>query len=107
MPGISASKRSQVDAMLRPSARILYRPFDMKNHAKSNSAAIFEVFSRLAESVVSRVGFFHTKMGLQDAPEKLPGNPRTASCVAGASKLWPKAVHETERIEQLHPPLPF
>eukprot|EP00435_Cladocopium_sp_Y103_P007897 s4585_g2.t1 len=39
---------------LPPEHRILYRPFDMKNHAKSNSA-IDEVFSRLAESVVSRV----------------------------------------------------
>eukprot|EP00439_Symbiodinium_sp_Y106_P070216 s2883_g12.t1 len=48
---------------------ILYRPFDMKNHAKSNPT-IYEVFARLAESVVTRVGFFHTKTGLQGRPER-------------------------------------
>jgi len=65
---------------LPPEHRILYRPFDMKNHAKSNSA-IFEVFSRLAESAVSRVGFFHTKMGLQGMPEKLQTGVVRTNCV--------------------------
>ena len=60
--------------------RILYRPFDMKNHAKSNPT-IYEVFARLAESVVTRVGFFHTKTGLQGRPERLQNGVVRTNCV--------------------------
>ncbi|CAE7339720.1 Fig4 [Symbiodinium natans] len=60
--------------------RILYRPFDMKNHAKSNPT-IYEVFARLAESVVTRVGFFHTKAGLQGQPERLQNGVVRTNCV--------------------------
>ncbi|CAJ1386688.1 unnamed protein product [Effrenium voratum] len=65
---------------LPPEVRIMYRPFDMKNHAKSNNS-IFEVFSRLAESVVTRVGFFHTKLGLEGKPERLQNGVVRTNCV--------------------------
>ncbi|CAE7733427.1 Fig4, partial [Symbiodinium pilosum] len=60
--------------------RILYRPFDMKNHAKSNPT-IYEVFARLAESVVTRVGFFHTNEGLQGRPQRLQNGVVRTNCV--------------------------
>lgn len=52
----------------------------MKNHAKSNPT-IYEVFARLAESVVTRVGFFHTKTGLQGRPERLQNGMVRTNCV--------------------------
>lgn len=64
---------------LPASKRILYRPFDMKNHAKSNS--IFEVFPRLAETVVKRVGFFHTSSGLPQTPHQVQSGVARTNCV--------------------------
>ncbi|CAE8639896.1 unnamed protein product, partial [Polarella glacialis] len=59
--------------------RILYRPFDMKSHAKSNP--IYEIFARLAESVIMRVGFFHTSKGLYGKPERLQSGVVRTNCV--------------------------
>lgn len=64
---------------LPPKLRILYRPFDMKNHAKSSP--IYEVFARLAESVVVRVGFFHTSNGLLQKPERVQSGVVRTNCV--------------------------
>lgn len=59
--------------------RILYKSFDVKNYAKSNS--IFDYFSRLAESVVSRVGFLHTSQGVYGKPEKIQNGVVRTNCV--------------------------
>eukprot|EP00929_Paragymnodinium_shiwhaense_P054591 TRINITY_DN2736_c0_g1_i1.p1 TRINITY_DN2736_c0_g1~~TRINITY_DN2736_c0_g1_i1.p1 ORF type:complete len:1257 (-),score=215.71 TRINITY_DN2736_c0_g1_i1:15-3785(-) len=64
---------------LPPGIRILYRPFDMKN--KSKSSSIYDVFARLAESVVARVGFFHTCSGTEGPPIRTQSGVVRTNCV--------------------------
>mmetsp|Transcript_3958 Transcript_3958/g.13260 ORF Transcript_3958/g.13260 Transcript_3958/m.13260 type:complete len:1368 (+) Transcript_3958:83-4186(+) len=64
-------------------ARILYRSFDVKNHAKSTpmNKPIYKVFSDLAASVVSRVGFLHTQKGSYGMPEQTQCGVVRTNCV--------------------------
>eukprot|EP00928_Gymnodinium_smaydae_P049136 TRINITY_DN32949_c0_g1_i1.p1 TRINITY_DN32949_c0_g1~~TRINITY_DN32949_c0_g1_i1.p1 ORF type:complete len:772 (+),score=98.28 TRINITY_DN32949_c0_g1_i1:1107-3422(+) len=59
--------------------RILYRPFDMKS--QENSSAIYDVFARLAESVVARVGFLHSSTGDNGVPRRVQSGVVRTNCV--------------------------
>ena len=64
---------------LPPAIRILYRPFDMKSHEKSNQ--IYDVFARLAESVVLRVKFFHSSNATHGTPIQVQKGVVRTNCV--------------------------
>lgn len=59
--------------------RMLYRPFDVKNHSRSSD--VFVVFAKLAESVVSRVGFFHTGQPSYGEPRRVQSGVVRTNCV--------------------------
>lgn len=70
--------------------RVVYRPFDVKNHSKSRDShahggssggSIYDVFQRLAESVVSRTNFFHTWKGVDGLPERTQSGVLRTNCV--------------------------
>eukprot|EP00927_Polykrikos_kofoidii_P049683 TRINITY_DN4370_c0_g1_i3.p1 TRINITY_DN4370_c0_g1~~TRINITY_DN4370_c0_g1_i3.p1 ORF type:complete len:1330 (+),score=167.43 TRINITY_DN4370_c0_g1_i3:102-4091(+) len=72
--GIEAMNRE-----LPPALRIIWRPFDMKSIAKSSQ--IYDVFARMAESVVAKTGFFHSRNGTNGPPERQQSGCVRTNCV--------------------------